>query len=49
MIEFLIGLTVAILVFYGIERINSAYDDSGFLIEKAKRIANGEKWDRKEF
>jgi len=42
-------LPLALLVVYVIERINRAYDDSEFLIEKAKRYENGEEWDRKEF
>lgn len=49
MIELLMMLPVALLFFYVIDRITNVYEDSEFLIEKAKRIENGEKWVQKEF
>jgi len=49
MIELLTMLPFALLFFYFVDKINSAYENSEFLIEKANRLANGEKWDRKEF
>ena len=49
MIELLTMLPFALLFFYLVDEINSAYENSEFLVEKAKRLENGEKWDRKEF
>ncbi len=49
MIELLMMLPFALLFFHLVEKINRAYEDSEFLMEKANRLANGEKWDRKEF
>jgi hypothetical protein len=49
MIELLTMLPFALLCFYFVDKIDSAYEDSEFLIKKANRHADGEKWDRKEF
>ena len=47
--ELLAHLVLGIIVFYGILKLEEWYAQSPFLIEKAKRMADGQDWDQKEF
>lgn len=47
--ELLAYLVLGVAAFYGIMKIEEWYQQSPFLIEKAKRMADGQDWDQKEF
>ena len=48
-IDLLTMLPFALAFFYLISKVDKMYEDSDFLIEKVKRKAKGQEWDRKEF